>query len=188
MHLIPSPWSMRLSLDLSGNFLRCGCQDINFLTWLLHPKVTLSDRENLLCSHPKQGTVSVHNQVVHDLEQFCFPSHANVIASSGVSTLAIVGLMVVSVLVYRKRWTIRFHLHAARESWVKFLRRKDRSRGHTYQFDAFVVYNRGRPKLGSRNSHDNFGKCQRNEALYPLPRLYSLSRYRRHHRGQHQQE
>ncbi len=129
-------WS-RVDLDLSQNHLECACYNQEFFRWMRNTHVRLSNKRDLTCHHPLRGTVNLWDIDPVELRRYCNNFHH--IVPSVVSGLGSICVVLIILLLVRKRWTIRYWLHAARTSW----RRKQASNAncrHNYRYDAFVAY------------------------------------------------
>ncbi len=126
-------------LDLSGNPLRCFCEDIQFVQWLQSNHKQFTRKEVTVCAHPTLSPVSPWKVNVAALRRYCI--HFDAIISATVSGL-VVGLAATAiVVVYKRRWRIRYWLYAVKESWRQ-RRQGERSPLLTehYTYDAFVAY------------------------------------------------
>ena len=127
-------------LDLTGNPISCSCNNLHFTKWLKTTNITIADRNTLTCNHPTLGLVSIMRVDLENLQKICFPSYASVIAGSIFGTLSVVCLIAVAVTIRRKRWAIRYYVHAARQSWHRRFGNGYEQLNENYLYDAFVVY------------------------------------------------
>ena len=129
-----------LTLDLSHNPLECSCYNLHFFKWLQSSRATFARRELTLCSNPWGSPRSPWAVDQEQLYRICI--HFQTIVSSVVSGL-MVGLVVgIIYAVYRRRWTIRYWMHVAREGMRKKRREEERTPllKNPYIYDAFVAY------------------------------------------------
>ncbi len=126
-------------LDLSRNPLRCFCEDIEFVQWLQSSPSQFARMEVTTCSHPTLSPVSPWKVDVAALRRYCI--HSDAIISATVSGLGVALAATAILLVYKRRWRIRYWLYAVKESW-KQRRQEERSPllAEHYIYDAFVAY------------------------------------------------
>nr|UCK81503.1 Toll-like receptor 4 [Arenicola marina] len=129
-----------VTADLSGNPLICGCDDLDFVAWLITTRVELPSNDNLMCIHPTLGMISVASIVLQDLKDVCFPTYWRLILLTALTTSGVLGLILGIIGIYRKRWSIRFYIHAASQSWQRRTRMREEADGRIYPYDAFIVY------------------------------------------------
>ncbi len=126
-----------LYLDLSKNPLNCDCHNQEFFRWLRNSNVNFTNKNGITCQHPLHGTVNPWDVDPVELSRYC--SHFQLILTTTVSSILSVSLVLIILLIVRKRWTIKYWLHAARTSWNQKQFSCARSR-HNYRYDAFVAY------------------------------------------------
>ncbi len=127
-----------LSIDLSGNPLICSCNNQEFLKWLQNTKVVFLNELQIQCHHPLLGQVSPWDIDRVELSRYCSNFHQ--ILTATISTFgSVCGFVLIISLIVRKRWTIRYWLHAARTAWNQ-KRNASGDGGHDYRYDAFVAY------------------------------------------------
>ncbi len=131
-----------VTLDLSLNPLKCYCHDIAFVGWLKSTNVKFARSSLTVCYLQLHGNVS--NQDI-DVEQFhrtCI--HFDVIMSSIFSSVGAALVIGVGLLIYKRRWRLRYWMHVAKEA----LRKKQANASNAYYhrlendfvYDAFVAY------------------------------------------------
>ena len=119
---------------LSGNPLRCNCDNRPFLRWLATSRVIADFHDNIEC-HLKDGKPLkltnrlVVSDLVKRLDKECFP-YVSIIVST---CMFVVGIAV-CVLIYRSRWKLRY--------WYYKKRHRHRNVGYERLFDrdAFISY------------------------------------------------
>ncbi len=129
-----------VTLDLTGNPLSCGCNDFHFIEWLKTTNVILSQHQALTCNHPTLGSVPIMTVRIADLHHICVPSYASIIAGSISGTLAFVLIIMGIIVIRRNKWTIRYYVHAARQSFRRRFGNGYDLLDDNYMYDAFVVY------------------------------------------------
>ena len=129
-----------VTLDLTGNPLSCGCNDFHFVKWLKTTNITLSQHQALTCNHPTLGSVPILSVHIGELYHICVPSYASVIAGTISGMLAVVLFIMGIITIRRKKWAIRYYVHAARRSLRRHFGNGYESLDDNYMYDAFVVY------------------------------------------------
>ncbi len=130
-----------LKIDLSYNpSLMCGCSDIEFIQWLQKYEHQFLNHENIHCNHPTFGLTSPWKINTEIFNSQCHPSYLSLILYTFFGTMGLVASLAVAICSYRRRWKIRYYLHAARQSWNRRRSGADRNPDQ-YVFDAFLVYN-----------------------------------------------
>ncbi len=130
-----------VTLDLSQNPLRCFCDELKFVNWLKFTKVRFENKRSTFCTHPTLSRVNPWNVNTDELHLICINFNAIISAISS-GALGATGLIATILVIYKRRWRIRFWIHTARESW----RRKHYPETIGYQhlkvfkYDAFVAY------------------------------------------------
>ncbi len=127
-------------LDLTENPLSCGCNDFHFIEWLKTTNITLSQYQAMTCNHPTLGSIPIMNVHIAELYHVCVPSYASVIAGSISGTLVVVLFIAGIIMIRRKKWAIRYYVHAAKRSLRRHLGNGYESLDDNYMYDAFVVY------------------------------------------------
>ncbi len=129
-----------LTVDLSHNPLECSCSNQHFVWWLQTSRATFVRKELTLCSNPWSSPRTPWAVDQKQLYRICI--HFQTIVSSVVSGLGVSLVIGVIYVVYRRRWTIRYWIHVAREGLRK--KRADEERtpllNDPYKYDAFVAY------------------------------------------------
>ncbi len=125
-------------VGLSEKPLSCHCDDEWFVIWTKNTNVQFANRENLKCEYP--GNKSLVNPLEIDLVGFhirCSIFRRTV--TTVFATLGSMCILLIVLLIVRKRWTIRYWLHAARNFRNRIQGTNARCR-HSYRYDAFAVY------------------------------------------------
>ncbi len=127
-----------LTVDLSGNPLLCQCHTLEFVSWMQKKQVMFSNNDSLLCRTRTGALVSPWSIDLNQEQKICSNFYP-IVYSIAACVLAIV-VAAIGLVFYRKKWTLRFWIHAAREGWR---RRQDQRTGREnrqYKYDAFIAY------------------------------------------------
>ncbi len=127
-------------LDLSQNPLSCYCENREFVYWIQSTQVNFKNMDKTFCAHPTIQLVHPWDVNTNDLQRFCI--HFDAIISSVVSSISVALSIGAAALIYRRRWRIRFWIHATREAWKR--KRIQEAPGRNdrliFKYDAFVAY------------------------------------------------
>ncbi len=128
-----------LSLDLSGNTLKCNCECMNFLIWLSTTNVNILNSNSLRCIknsefHTLDNTTLL--AMISDLKETCL-SQEWLKIQLAISVLALLSVTV-SAFTFRIRYVITY-------LWLKMRMRAEHRRAfeqnHMFLYDAFLCYN-----------------------------------------------
>ena len=119
---------------LSGNPLRCNCENRPFLRWLGTSRVRFDFDDNIKCrlvngDHLKLADRHVVLDIVSRLDTECFP-YVSIIVSVCTFVLGIV----LCVLIYRNRWKLRYWYYKKRH------RHNNVGNDRIFKHDAFISY------------------------------------------------
>ncbi len=128
-----------VTLDLSLNPLKCYCHDIAFVGWLRNTNVKFARSSLTVCYLQLHGNVSIQDIDVEQFHRTCI--HFNVIMSSIFSSVGAALVIGICLLIYKRRWRLRYWMHVAKEA----LRRKQANDAYNrlendFVYDAFVAY------------------------------------------------
>lgn len=131
----------QLTIDLSKNVLECTCKTIPFLRWMIESNVLFIDLQEYSCTLEDGSIISMNlfEYKVLQLEKTC-KSYLGLII--GVSlALLVVMMTVITSLVYRYRWKIRYiyYMTKGKYSYQKISPDDD----DEYTYDAFISYSNG---------------------------------------------
>ena len=126
-----------LTIDLRGNPLYCGCNDLDFATWMKETGLNIYGLKDMTCGHPYAGLVPIALLNVDDLQKECFPSNVRLILATVFITIALMSVLILSVLLYRKRWKLRYWWYLTKKGWHQMTVSADMTR---YDYDAFVAH------------------------------------------------
>ncbi len=129
-----------ITLDVSFNPLECSCRNLQFLQWLQSTHVIFARKKFTHCrQHITRQSLSPWEIDTESLYRNCI--HFTAILASALSAFGISAAIAVTVVLYKRRWRLRYWLHTARESWRK---NHDPEAHHDanniYKYDAFVAY------------------------------------------------
>ncbi len=130
-----------LTVDLSRNPLECSCSNQHFVRWLQTSRATFARKEMTVCSNPWGSPRTPWAVDQEQLYRICI--HFQTIVSSVVSGLGVSLVICVVYVVCRRRWTIRYWIHVAREGWRKKRAEEDERTPlltKRYTYDAFIAY------------------------------------------------
>ncbi len=128
-----------VTLDLSRNSLSCFCAQETFVRWMKSTKVRFENKNSTFCTHPTMSRVHPWDVDAGELHRLCI--HFDAIISSITTAVGVAFVIGTLVLIYKRRWRIRFWIHAARESWRK--KGEHETQGYSrleFTYDAFVAY------------------------------------------------
>ncbi len=130
--------SQTVLVDLSGNPLLCQCHTLDFVSWMQDNLVTFVNNGSLLCRYRTGVLVSPWDIDLVEEQKIC--SNVYPIIYSNIACLLVITLAAIGVLLFRKRWTLRFWIHAAREGWRRRHDQRMASENRQYKYDAFIAY------------------------------------------------
>ncbi|XP_063417886.1 toll-like receptor 4 [Mytilus trossulus] len=128
--------SGNLTLDLSGNPIQCTCNNINFIKWIASTKIRLKNLKSYSCllNNQTKTTLKHRNALLKMLEKECSTYLGLILAT--VSLVVLFIIVVISGLIYRYRWKLRYLYFMTK---FKFNRRPNLL-DLSYDYDAFVSY------------------------------------------------
>ncbi|XP_071181343.1 toll-like receptor 4 [Mytilus edulis] len=124
-----------LTVELSGNPIKCSCESIEFIQWLSITKVHV---QNLL--HQDCRSLEMHlnsSKVIYEYLKKKCSSYTTTIVAVG-SWVAIFAFVIIAGIIYRYRWKIRYAYYIVKgkhHGQIKPLRTYG-----DFQYDAFVSY------------------------------------------------
>ncbi|PVD38461.1 hypothetical protein C0Q70_01076 [Pomacea canaliculata] len=128
--------SENVTVNLTFNSISCTCENIEFLSWMATTKVHFPHKKLYFClmsDGTVQRLVDIF-EVIADLQQQC--SNFSSILIGAVSCFFCLILSLVSALMYRFRWKLRYWYYASRMSYTRAQSQEARQ----FDFDAFVSY------------------------------------------------
>lgn len=128
--------SGNLTTDLSGNPIQCTCNNINFIKWIASTKIRLKNLKSYSCllNNQTKTTLKHRNALLKMLEKECSTYLGLILAI--VSLVVLFIIVVISGLMYRYRWKLRYLYFMTK---FKFNRRPNLL-DLSYDYDAFVSY------------------------------------------------
>ncbi|XP_071181344.1 toll-like receptor 4 [Mytilus edulis] len=124
-----------LTVELSGNPIKCSCESIEFIEWLSITKVRV---QSLL--HQDCRSLQMHlnsSRVIYEYLKKKCSSYTTTIVAVG-SWVAIFAFVIIAGIIYRYRWKLRYAYYIVKgkhHGQIKPLRTDD-----DFQYDAFVSY------------------------------------------------
>ncbi|CAH1791041.1 unnamed protein product [Owenia fusiformis] len=138
----------RLIVDMLNNPLICSCETVDFIEWCQTTNVTLNDLEKYTCIYHGKRMLLLDIDV-HDLRIKC---HMPLIIAITVTSLTTILILIVTLVIYKKRWRLQYYALLAKQSVRKALRSKQ-NHNQTYKYDAFVSYSANDDEWVLRNLH-----------------------------------
>ncbi|XP_062601892.1 toll-like receptor 4 [Saccostrea cucullata] len=130
-----------LSLNLKGNELRCNCENLDFVKWIISSKnINFLHLDEYVCSSSNSSGIpfsEIENRL-QMLEKQC--SSYTLIIVIMTSLTIVVLTTTISRILYRYRWKLRYMYYVARENYKINVHRPDALPNASYHFDAFVSY------------------------------------------------
>ncbi|XP_012946304.1 toll-like receptor 4 [Aplysia californica] len=126
-----------LTLDLSGCPVRCTCDNLDFLRWMINSKALNKSFEGYACVYKdgiRKGIHEGYQGIVRLLDRECsnhFPLFLWVLALTILLLCVVIGL-----LVYRFRWKLRYFYYAA----YILCKEREKTKEEEFQFDVFISY------------------------------------------------
>ncbi len=127
-----------ITLDLSFNPLDCSCANLGFLQWLQSNEAYFARKDSTLCNDPTRPTVSPWEVDIEALHRKCI--NLDTILTSSGACLGIFAIIGIIFFLYKKRWKLRYLIHAARENWRNRPPNGNYNMVAQYTYDAFVAY------------------------------------------------
>ncbi|XP_062587183.1 toll-like receptor 4 [Saccostrea cucullata] len=130
-----------LSLNLKGNELRCDCETLDFVKWIISSKnINFLHFDEYVCFSSNSSGIpfsEIENRL-QMLEKQC--SSYTLIIVIMTSLTIVVLTITISRILYRYRWKLRYMYYVARENYKINVYRPDALPNASYHFDAFVSY------------------------------------------------
>ncbi|KAK7112986.1 toll-like receptor 4 [Littorina saxatilis] len=125
-------------LDLTYNPIACTCQHIDFLTWIDNSKVAFRFEEEMTCFMSDGGMHERTNvfAVIQSLQDTCTDKFGILVGAVSCAFCLLVAVL--SALVYRYRWKLRYLYYASRLAYRRLQSCDDDN--DDFEFDAFVSY------------------------------------------------
>ncbi|KAK7112985.1 toll-like receptor 4 [Littorina saxatilis] len=125
-----------VSLDLTFNPIACVCERIDFLRWIVDSKVKFRSKDRLACSMSNGNVEEQVNvfDVIQSLQNSCTDKSGILVGAVSCAFCLLVAML--SALIYRYRWKLRYLYYASRLAY----RRLQTCDDDDFEFDAFVSY------------------------------------------------
>ncbi|XP_067671317.1 toll-like receptor 4 [Haliotis asinina] len=130
-----------LTLHLRGNPLSCSCNQLPFLKWLLTSGVTPDDMSGYYCLMPDTRRRNISDKadfkkLIDEQTSMCQNNFGLALGCASI-VVASISLMI-SAILYRYRWKLRYLYYAARLRYIKDNEYEEEQ--DEFLFDAFVSY------------------------------------------------
>ena len=131
--------SNNLTIDLSGNLLKCTCETIDFIKWMSTTRIKYQKLSSYYCklSNGNKQPLNDPNMVYRILTKQC-SSYTTLIIGI-VAALLLFTSILTSGLVYRYRWNLRYMYYMAKNKYQRQTT-VTRSEEWAYTYDAFISY------------------------------------------------
>jgi Leucine-rich repeat (LRR) protein len=131
--------SNNLTIDLSGNLLKCTCDTIDFIKWMSTTKIKYQKLSSYYCKlyNGNKQPLNDPNMVYRILTKQC-SSYTTLIIGI-VAVLLLFTSILTSGLVYRYRWNLRYMYYMAKNKYQRQTT-VTRSEEGAYTYDAFISY------------------------------------------------
>lgn len=131
--------SNNLTIDLSGNPLKCTCDTIDFIKWMSTTRIKFQKLSSYYCklSNGKKQQLNDPNMVYRILTKQC-SSYTTLIIGVVAALLLFISILI-SGLVYRYRWNLRYIYYMAKNKY-QGQTTVTQSDERTYKYDAFISY------------------------------------------------
>ncbi|XP_059140379.1 toll-like receptor 4 [Physella acuta] len=127
-----------VSIDLADNPIRCDCKNLDFLKWMAKSKAFDKSFYNYFCVYADGSIKAVTDGYEREIQVLiaeCAHNYTLFLAVLGATLLVIV--VVVSAVVYRYRWKIRYMYYAA---YLRFSNRNSPASSKAFVYDVFISY------------------------------------------------
>ncbi|KAK7112997.1 toll-like receptor 4 [Littorina saxatilis] len=137
-HLDTIAERIEVHLDLTMNPLACTCEQMDFLRWVQQSEVVLPSSERYIClmSSGNYERKTDIFKVIGQLESSCMDKFGIFVGAASCAFCLLVAML--SALVYRYRWKLRYLYYASRLAYRR-LQTCDND-NDDFEFDAFVSY------------------------------------------------
>nr|ARQ14821.1 toll-like recptor 3 [Oncomelania hupensis] len=123
-------------VNMTKNPIACTCKYISFLTWIQQSKVLFIPKTNLPCLR-SDGDINTDSDIMVTIDQLkkqCAANNAGMLIGAA-SCFFCLMVALVSALLYRFRWELRYLYYASRLAYHRL-----ESDHHNFTYDAFVSY------------------------------------------------
>ncbi|KAK6166303.1 hypothetical protein SNE40_023032 [Patella caerulea] len=128
-----------LTVDLSGQTLRCTCDTLPFLKWMKSNKTIFVRRDDYKCEDNKKKELTLSNldAIILQLERQCASLSVMVTILTG--SLFVIASVLIGSLIYRYRWKLRYFYYLTRNRYHKAFPLDD-NENTQFEYHAFVSY------------------------------------------------
>ncbi|XP_048749353.2 toll-like receptor 4 [Ostrea edulis] len=132
----------KINVNMLGNRFKCDCENLKFIKWMHNStQINFLHLGNYSCTFSnssKHFPFTKIEDLLQRLEKQC--SSYILIILMMTSLIIVVMTTVLSRIVYRYRWKLRFMYYVAREKYRDNVQRGEVIGESSYHFDAFVSY------------------------------------------------
>ncbi|XP_061178660.1 toll-like receptor 4 [Saccostrea echinata] len=120
-----------VNISLKGNDLRCSCDSLDLLKWILKSKIRFVDRDSYTCPHKNLSDLEL---IVKTLVKNCdnYEELIGVLSAFYV----VFTIFIVGGILYRYRWKLRYIYYMSKWSLPASRKTEDKK----YDYDAFVSH------------------------------------------------
>lgn len=142
----------KLSINLTGNHIPCSCQESDIVRWLSKTQANVSERNELQCAYENKTLIPLGNigAVLQHLSYNC--SSWIVITSSIVGFVVIFLISLLCVVLYRKRWQLRYLYQVSRTTLNPYHPLEEDS--VLLETDVYISYDMDFLLAGETTMHD----------------------------------
>ncbi|BFZ09777.1 hypothetical protein BsWGS_12815 [Bradybaena similaris] len=127
-----------ITIDLGEAPIRCECDNLEFLGWLVTSKLNLTNERNkcVFADTTEQRVADTFHGIYKKLQRECTPRLGMFVGVFGFTVLAII--TITASIVYRFRWKLRYLYYSAYLS----LKSKDKQTDNMnhFEYDVFISY------------------------------------------------
>lgn len=125
------------TVDLQMSPIFCDCQNLPFVAWMVDSKAFNFTNKIYYCRYPDTSSIIVHDgyaEAIRELHKECTSMEPLFLVVGAITIVLII--FVITSLIYRYRWKIRYMYHAA----YNHLRSDRATRDTGYEYDVFACY------------------------------------------------
>ncbi|XP_052078473.1 toll-like receptor 4 [Mytilus californianus] len=129
----------KLSIDISGNPLKCSCDTIEFIKWMSTTKIKIHNKHKTSCltSHGDPESLRKPKRVFEKLQMEC-SSYSSLIVGT-VASLVVFLFVLIWGIGYRNRWRLRYMYYMVKNKYQVQNKGNSDNDGQ-YEYDAFISY------------------------------------------------
>ncbi|XP_052078471.1 toll-like receptor 4 [Mytilus californianus] len=128
-----------VSIDISGNPLKCSCDTIDFIKWMSTTKITIHNKHKTSCLTSDGHTESLRkpNRIFEKLQMEC-SSYSSLIVGT-VASLVFFLFILIWGICYRNRWRLRYMYYMVKNKY-QVQNKGNYDNDSQYEYDAFISY------------------------------------------------